>query len=113
MAWIRRGRSGNAGTAAGALALDSRFSFEAFTAQFADLAWLLADKAVDDLAAALQTFVAGGSSAVVCPFDDNFLWASMIITVDESGGAALTSSMDCPAAEADCEMTKAAGEAVN
>src|SRR4051812_49197550 len=102
------------GTVAGAVALDSRFRFRnTHRAQLANLAWLLTGEAVDDLAAAVRTFVTRGSSAVVCIFDDNVLWASMIITVDESGGAALVSSMDGPVAEADGEMTKAAGEAVN
>jgi hypothetical protein len=103
-----------AGTVAEPLALDSRFKLrDIHRAQWANLALLLTDEAVDDLAVAVRTFVAAGSSAVVCIFDDNFLWASMVITVDKSGGRAAVSTLDGPAAEAGGDMTKAAGEAVN
>jgi hypothetical protein len=102
------------GTVADAFALDSRFKLrDIHRAQWANLALLLADAAVDDLAVAVRTFVAAGSSAVVCIFDDNLLWASMVITVDKSGGAASVSTLDGPAVEAGGEMTEAAGEAVN
>jgi hypothetical protein len=101
------------GTVADALA-HSRFRLrEVHSVQLANLALLLTEEAVDDLAVAVRTFVAAGSSAVVCIFDDNVLWASMIITVDESGGAASVSTMDSAAAQAGGDMTKAAGEAVN
>jgi len=101
------------GTVADALA-HSRFRLrEVHSAQLPNLALLLTDEAVDDLAVAVRTFVPAGSSAVVCIFDDNVLWASMIITVDESGGAASVSTMDSAAAQAGGDMTKAAGEAVN
>jgi hypothetical protein len=102
------------GTVADALALDSRFRLlNVHRGQWANLALLLTDAAVDDLVVAVRTFVAAGSSAVVCIFDDNFLWASMVIAVGESGGRASVSTMDGPAAEAGGDMTKAAGEAVN
>jgi hypothetical protein len=102
------------GTVADALALDSLFRLRSVhREQWANLASLLTDDAVDDLAAAVRTFVAAGSSAVVCIFDDNFLWASMVITVDTSGGSASVSTLDGPAADAGGDMTKAAGEAVN
>jgi hypothetical protein len=102
------------GTVADALALDSRFKLrDIHRAQWANLELLLTDEAVDDLAVAVRTFVAAGTSGVVCIFDDNLLWASMVITVDTSGAAACVSTIDGPAAETPGEMTKAAGEAVN
>ncbi|MCU1521535.1 MAG: hypothetical protein JWN19_1920 [Arthrobacter sp.] len=102
-----------AGTVAEPLALDSRFKLrDIHRAQWANLALLLTDEAVDDLAVAVRTFVAAGSSAVVCIFDHNVLWASMVITVDNSGGTPSVSTMDGPLAEAGGEMTRAAGEAV-
>jgi hypothetical protein len=102
------------GTVANPFPLASRFRLgNIHRAQVANLALLLTDEAVDDLAVAVRTFLAAGSSAVVCIFDDNVLWASMIITVDESGVAASVSTMDCPVAQAGDEMTDAAGEAVN
>lgn len=101
-------------TAAGAPALDSGFKLQDIhPAQRANLALLLTDEAVDDLALAVRTFVAAGTSAVVCVFDNNLLWASLVISVDNSGAAASLSTIDGPAAEAAGEMTKAAGEAVN
>jgi hypothetical protein len=102
------------GSVADALALDSRFKLrDSHRAQSANLALLLTDEAVDDLAVAVRTFVAAGSSAVACIFDDNILWASMVISVDNSGRTASVSTMDGPAAEACGDMTKAAGEALN
>ncbi len=102
------------GTVADALALDSYFKIRnVHRAQWANLALLLTDGAVDDLAAAVRAFVAPGSSAVVCIFDGNVLWASMVITIDASGGDASVSTLGGPAAEAGGEMTKAAGEAVD
>jgi len=101
-------------TVADALALVSRFRLRNIArGQWANLALLLTDEAVDDLAVAVRTFITAGSSAVVCIFDDNVLWASMVITVDTSGGAPSVSTMDSPAAEAGIEMTTAAGEAVD
>lgn len=103
------------GTVADALALRSRFRLRHVgRAQAANLALLLPDEeAVEDLALAVQTFVAPGSSAVVCIFENNVLWASMIITVDESGEAASVSTLDSAAARVGGDMTKTAGEAVN
>ena len=102
------------GSVAERLPLDSRFSLRHVDGvQWANLALLLTDEAVDDLAVAVRTFVPAGSSAVVCIFDDNALWTSMIITVDESGGAASVSTLDGPDAQAGGDMTQAAGEAVN
>ncbi|MFC9772527.1 MULTISPECIES: hypothetical protein [unclassified Pseudarthrobacter] len=102
------------GTVADALALDSCFRLRNIhRGQWANLALLLSDEAVDDLVTAVRTFVAAGSSAVVCIFDDNVLWASMIVTFTDSGGTPSASTMDIPAAGLDGEMTKAAGQAVN
>ncbi|MGF9648393.1 hypothetical protein AAIH32_10490 [Pseudarthrobacter oxydans] len=101
------------GTVADALTLDSRFRLRnVHRAQWTNLEMLLTDQAVDDLAVAVRTFVAAGSSAVACIFDDNHLWASMVITVDKSGGGATVSTLDGPAAEAGGDISKAAGEAV-
>jgi hypothetical protein len=101
------------GTATDALALASHFRLRSVHGeQWANLASLLTEDAVHDLVAAVRTFVAAGSSAVVCIFDDNVLWASMVITVDTSGGGASVSTLDGPAAEAGGDMTEAAGEAV-
>ncbi|MCU1522727.1 MAG: hypothetical protein JWN19_3112 [Arthrobacter sp.] len=101
------------GSIAHAFALDPRFRLRNIQqAQWANLEALLAYAARDDLAIAVRTFVAAGSSAVVGIFDDNLLWASLVITVDASGAAACLSTIDGPAAETAGEMTKAAGEAV-
>ncbi|GAB5079051.1 hypothetical protein [Arthrobacter sp. AD-310] len=102
------------GTVADALALDSRFRRRnVHCDQWANLALLLpSEEAVDDLALAVRTFVAVGSSAVVCVFENNVLWTSMIITVDESGGAASVSTLDNASARVGGELTTAAGEAV-
>lgn len=101
------------GTVAAALALDSCFHLcNIQRGQWANLALLLTDEAVEDLAAAVRAFVTAGTSAVVCIFDDNVLWASMVITVDMFGERASVSTLDGPAAEAIGDMTKSAGEAV-
>lgn len=101
-------------TGAATVSLRCRFSLRHIHGtQLANLELLLTDEAVDDLAAAVRTFVPAGSSAVVCIFDDTVLWASMIISVDESGGTASISTLDGAAARVDGDMTKTAGEAVN
>jgi hypothetical protein len=82
-------------------------------AQWANLEALQTDTARDDLAAAVRTFVSAGSSAVVGVFDDNLLWASLVVSVDPSGAPTSLSTIDGSVAEkAGGEMTKAAGEAV-
>ncbi|WP_251046887.1 hypothetical protein [Arthrobacter sp. ISL-85] len=81
--------------------------------QSANLALLLTDDAVDDLALAVRTFVPAGSSVVACIFDDSVLWTSMLITVDESGHAASVSTLDGAGAQAGGDMTHAAGEVVS
>lgn len=81
-------------------------------AQWANLEVLLTDAARDDLAVAVRSFVSAGSSAVVGIFDDNLLWASLVVSVDDSGAPASVSTIDGPVAAPDGEMTKAAGEAV-
>lgn len=102
------------GSVADAASLDSRFSLQDIhRTQLANLELLLTDEAVDDLAAAVRNFVPVGSSAVVCVFDDNVLWTSLILTVDELGEAASASTMNGPSADAGGDMTQAAGEAVS
>lgn len=102
------------GSVADTVSLASRFRLhDIHRKQLANLELLLTDQAVDDLAAAVRTFVPSGSSAVVCIFSDDVLWTSMIITVDEPGGAAAVSTWNSPGAEAGGDMTHAAGEAVN
>ncbi|MDI3196132.1 hypothetical protein QK290_17235 [Pseudarthrobacter sp. AL07] len=82
-------------------------------AQWANLEVLLTDTARDDLAVAVRAFVSAGSSAVVGIFDDNLLWASLVVSVDQSGAPASLSTIDgSVAVTAGGEMTKAAGEAV-
>ncbi|MET1087134.1 MAG: hypothetical protein ABWY04_08435 [Arthrobacter sp.] len=81
-------------------------------AQWANLELLLADAARDDLAVAVRTFVSAGSSAVIGVFDDNFLWTSLVVSVDQAGAPESLSTIDGSVAEAAGEMTKAAGEAV-
>ncbi|MCO4254145.1 hypothetical protein [Pseudarthrobacter cellobiosi] len=82
-------------------------------AQWANLEVLLTDTTRDDLAVAVRTFVSAGSSAVVAIFDDNVLWASLVVSVDQSGAPTSLSTIDgSVAATAGGEMTKAAGEAV-
>lgn len=96
-----------------ALALDPRTGLRNVDhAQWANLEVLLGDTAPNDLAAAVRTFVSAGSSAVVGIFDGNLLWASLVVSVDNSGTPASVSTIDGPLAENGGEMAKAAGEAV-
>lgn len=81
-------------------------------AQWANLILLLADAARDDLAVAVRTFVSAGSWAVLGVFDDNFLWTSLVVSVDQAGAPESLSTIDSSVAEAAGEMTRAAGEAV-
>ncbi|NUU31927.1 hypothetical protein [Arthrobacter sp. C9C5] len=80
--------------------------------QWSNLVLLLEGAARDDLAVAVRTFVSAGSTAVIGVFDDNFLWTSLIISVDQAGAPESLSTIDDSVAEAAGEMTKAAGEAV-
>lgn len=80
--------------------------------QWANLEALLRDTAPGDLAVAVRTFVSAGSSAVVGIFDEDRLWASLVVSVDNSGKPALASTLRGPAAEAGGDMAKAANEAV-
>lgn len=96
-----------------ALALDPAAAFRNVDqAQWANLEVLLTEAAPDDLAAAVRTFVSAGSSAVVGIFDDNILWASLVVSVDDSGAPVSVSTIDGPVTQAGGEMAKAAGEAV-
>lgn len=81
-------------------------------AQWAHLEELLKDTAPMDLAAAVRTFVSAGSSAIVGIFDGNRLWASLVVSVDNSGAPASVSTIDGTVARSGGEMAKAAGEAV-
>ena len=81
-------------------------------AQWANLKELLRDTAPNDLAAAVRTFVSAGSSAVVGIFDGNLLWASLVVSMDNSGAPKSVSTIDGPMAQSGGEMAKAAGEAV-
>ncbi|MEV8147361.1 hypothetical protein AB0O52_04325 [Arthrobacter sp. NPDC080073] len=80
--------------------------------QWANLVLLLADAARDDLAVAVRTFVSAGSSAVIGVFDDNFLWTSLVVSVDQAGAPESLSTIDGSVAEAAGDLTTAAGEAV-
>lgn len=80
--------------------------------QWANLEALLTEAARDDLAVAIRTFISAGSSAVVGIFADNVLWASLVVSVDESGEPASVSTIDGSVPGMGNEMTKAAGEAV-
>ena len=79
--------------------------------QWANLELLLTGAARDDLAAAVRAFVSAGSSAVLGVFEDNLLWASLVVLVDPSGTPESLSTIG-GSARAAGEMTKAAGEAV-
>jgi len=80
--------------------------------QWANLEAFLRGTPAGDLALAVRTFVPAGSSAVVGIFDENRLWASLVVSVDNSGNPASVSTIQRPAAEADGDMAKAANEAV-
>lgn len=103
-----------ADTIANALALDPDTGLRNVDqAQWANLEVLLKDAAPGDLAVAVHTFVSGGSSAVIGIFDDNLLWASLVVSVDNTGKPASVSTIPGPAAEAGGDLAKAANEAVN
>ena len=96
-----------------ALALDPNIGLhDVDQAQWANLEVLLRDTAPTELAAAVRTFVSAGSSAVIGIFDDNLLWASLVVSVDDSGAPVSVSTVDGPVAQARGEMAKTAGEAV-
>ena len=80
--------------------------------QWSNLELLLEDAARDDLAVAVRNFVSAGSTAVICVFDDDFLWTSLVVSVDQAGAPESLSTIDSSVAEAAGEMTKAASEAV-
>lgn len=96
-----------------ALALDPKAGLrDVDQTQWANLEVLLKDAAPGDLAAAVRTFVTAGSSAVAGVFDDDRLWASLVVSVDNSGKPASASTIPGPVREAGEDMTKAANEAV-
>lgn len=96
-----------------ALALDPSVGLRRIDeAQWAHLEVLLTEAACDDLAVAVRNFVSASSSAVVGVFDDNLLWASLVVSVDHSGVPASVATVDGRVAESDGEMTKAASDVV-
>lgn len=96
-----------------ALALDPNPGLRGIDeAQWTHLEMLLTEAACDDLAVAVRSFVSAGSSAVVGVFDDNLLWASLVVSVDHSGVPASLGTVDGTVAESDGEMTKTASEVV-
>jgi hypothetical protein len=100
-------------TIAAALSLDPGTSFGNIDeAQWAHLEVLLTSAARDDLAAAVRTFVPAGSSAVVGIFDDNTLWASLVVSLDQTGAPVSLTTIQGSVAGAAGDMVKAAREAV-
>ena len=96
-----------------ALALDPNAGLrDVDQAQWANLEVLLKDTAPGDLAAAVRSFVSAGSSAVVGVFDEDRLWASLVVSVDNSGKPASVSTVRGPARDTGGDMAKAATEAV-
>jgi hypothetical protein len=96
-----------------ALALDPAAGLrDVDQAQWAHLEMLLEDAAPGELGAAVNAFVAAGTSAVVGIFDDDLLWASLVVSVDNSGKPVSVSTVCGPAAEPGSDMAKAANEAV-
>src|SRR6478672_28908 len=79
---------------------------------WSNLELLLEDAARDDLAVAVRNFVLAGSTAVIGVFDDDFLWTSLVVSVDQAGAPESLSTIDSSVAEAAGEMTKAASETV-
>ncbi|OAE01085.1 hypothetical protein [Arthrobacter sp. OY3WO11] len=95
-----------------ALALDPNAGLrDVDQVQWAHLEVLLRDTAPGDLAVAIRAFVSAGSWAVIGIFDDNLLWASLVVSVDDSGKPVSVSTLQLAAA-AGGDMAKAAGEAV-
>lgn len=96
-----------------ALALDPEAGLrDVDQTQWANLEALLRDAAPGDLAAAVRTFVSAGSSAIIGIFDADRLWASLVVSVDNSGKPTSVSTLRGPAADAGADMAKAANEAV-
>lgn len=99
-------------TIAAALSLDPGTSFRNVDeAQWIHLEVLLTSAARDDLAAAVRTFVTAGSSAVVGVFDGKTLWASLVVSLDQSGTPVSLTTIQGSVAGA-AGMAKAAAEAV-
>lgn len=96
-----------------ALALDPAAGLrDVDQAQWANLEGLLEDAAPGDLGAAVNAFVAAGTSAVVGIFDEDLLWASLVVSVDNTGKPASVSTVRGPAADPGGDMAKSANEAV-
>lgn len=100
-------------TIAAALSLNPGTSFRNVDeAQWAHLEVLLTGAARDDLAAAVRTFVPAGSSAVIGVFDDNTLWASLVVSLDQSGTPVSLTTIQGSVVQAAGGMAKVAAEAV-
>ncbi|MGO4187917.1 hypothetical protein [Pseudarthrobacter sp. TAF60_1] len=96
-----------------ALALDPNAGLrDVDQTQWANLEVLLKDTEPGDLAAAVRTFVSAGSSAVIGIFDEDRLWASLVVSVDNSGKPTSVSTIRGPARETGGDMAQAANEAV-
>lgn len=67
---------------------------------------------VEDLALAVRAFVPGSSSAVVGIFEEEVLWANLVIAVDDSGAPVSVSTVDGAAIELHGAMETVAGKAV-
>jgi hypothetical protein len=80
--------------------------------QWENLEVILKDTPPHDLAAAVRTFVPAGSWAVIGVFDQDRLWASLVVSVDKSGKPESVSTIPGPVREAGGDMAKAANEAV-
>lgn len=80
--------------------------------QWAHLELLLRDAPPNDLVVAVRTFVPAGSWAVIGVFDEDLLWASLVLSVDNSGKPASVSTIPGPTAEPGADMGKAANQAV-
>lgn len=102
-----------ADTVAYALALDPSTGLRHVDQdQWANLELLLRDAPAKDVETAVRSFVTAGSWAVIGIFDENLLWASLVLFVDHSGKPASVSTIPGPAAEPGRDMGKAANEAV-
>lgn len=96
-----------------ALALDPKTGLRDIDqTQWANLEVLLKNTPPGDLASAARTFVPAGSSGVIGVFDDGRLWASLVVSVDNSGKPASVSTIPGPAGESAGDMAKAANDAV-
>lgn len=81
-------------------------------AQWRNLEVLLGDAAPSDLSVAVRAFVPAGSSGVIGIFDDSHLWASLVVSVGNSGAPSSLTTIDGRVARDGRELPKVASEAV-